>query len=288
MSGRSPSAVAERRRALRADCAQCFGLCCVALAFTASADFAADKAAGEPCTHLGPDFRCGIHAGLRTRGFKGCTVFDCLGAGQKVSRVTFAGVSWRREPAVAQRMFAVFSVMRQLHELLWYLNEALGLPGARPVRDDLAEAIAETERLTLGSPEALAALDVAAHRSRVGGVLARVSDLVRAQAPRPRQARRGGRRIHRGADLLGARLAGQDLRGADLRGAYLIGADLRGADLGFADLIGADLRDAELGGADVSTSLFLTQAQLDAAHGDSATRLPPALDRPAHWSSSAG
>ncbi|WP_435798157.1 pentapeptide repeat-containing protein [Streptomyces decoyicus] len=50
-----------------------------------------------------------------------------------------------------------------------------------------------------------------------------------------------------------------------------------------ADLIGADLRDADLGGADLTGALFLTQAQLNAAKGDAATRLPAALSRPAHW-----
>ena len=89
----------------------------------------------------------------------------------------------------------------------------------------------------------------------------------------------------RGADLIGAKLKGADLRGANLRGAYLIGADLRGADLRLADLIGADLRDADLAGADLTDAIFLTQSQLDAARGDAATRLPPSLTRPAHWSS---
>ena len=79
-------------------------------------------------------------------------------------------------------------------------------------------------------------------------------------------------------------LRGADLRGASLRGAYLIGADLRAADLRMADVTGADLRGADLGGADLTESLFLIQSQLDAAKGDTATRLPPSLTRPAHWS----
>ena len=64
------------RLSLQADCGQCFGLCCVALPFASSSDFALDKAAGEPCTHLHQDFRCAIHGQLRERGFPGCTVFD--------------------------------------------------------------------------------------------------------------------------------------------------------------------------------------------------------------------
>lgn len=268
---------AADRTGLRADCANCFGLCCVALTLTRSADFAIDKEAGKPCLNLQQDFRCGIHAELRPRGFSGCTVYECFGAGQKVSGETFGGQDWRRSPQTARRMFQVFPVMRQLHELLWYLTEALALEPARPLHDDLRRLLDETERLTHLPEDAFADLDVAAHRESVAALLARAGRAVRATAPR------GKRRDRRGADLIGARLRGADLRGADLRGAYLIAADLRGADLRLADLIGADLRDTDLSAADLTTSLFLTQAQVNAARGDAATKLPPSLGRPAHW-----
>ncbi|MFB6436835.1 pentapeptide repeat-containing protein [Streptomyces sp. NPDC056411] len=261
---------------LRADCGSCFGLCCVALPFAASADFALDKEAGRPCPNLQTDFRCGIHADLRDRGFAGCTVFDCFGAGQKVSQQTFGGTDWRQAPDTARRMFDTFPVMRQLHELLWYLAEALALPPARPVHAALRAALEETDRLTRGSAEELAGLDVAAHRGEVNALLLRTSELVRAKVP-------GRKKERRGADLMGARLRGASLRGANLRGAYLIAADLTGADLRQADLIGADLRGADLSGADLTGALFLTQAQLNAARGDAASTLPPALTRPAHW-----
>ncbi|GAA3730359.1 uncharacterized protein YjbI with pentapeptide repeats [Spinactinospora alkalitolerans] len=262
---------------LQADCANCFGLCCVALPFAASADFAVDKDAGQPCSNLQADFGCGIHAHLRERGFPGCAVFDCFGAGQKVSQVTFGGRDWRRAPDTAGPMFQVFPVMRQLHELLWYLSEALELPRARPVHGDLRRALDDVDRLTRGSAEALAELDVAALRHDVNALLLRTSELVRAGVPGR------GKKNRRGADLIGARLRGADLRGANLRGAYLIAADLSGADLREADLIGVDFRDADLSGADLTGSIFLTQSQLNAAKGDAATGLPPTLTRPAHW-----
>ncbi|RLL67786.1 pentapeptide repeat-containing protein [Streptomyces sp. Z26] len=264
---------------LRADCARCFGLCCVALPFTASADFARDKPAGRPCSHLRTDFGCGIHSRLRREGYRGCTVYDCFGAGQKVSQVTFAGRDWREEPGTAGEMFAVLPVMRHLHELLRHLAEALTLPAAAPVHGALRAAAERVERLTLAPAAELAALDVTPHRDAVNSLLLRASRLVRAAAP----GGRGGRRDHRGADLMGARLRGADLRGASLRGALLVAADLSGADLRTADLIGADLRDADLRGADLTGSLFLTRAQLESARGDAATRLPAGLGRPAHW-----
>jgi uncharacterized protein YjbI with pentapeptide repeats len=268
-----------RRRSLRADCERCFGLCCVAPAFSASADFAIDKDAGQPCPNLRPDFRCGIHARLREQGFPGCTAYDCFGAGQQVAQVTFGGQNWRRDPQAAQQMFAVFSTMRQLHELLWYLTEALTLQPVRQLHDELSRTLDETEHLTLGSADALADLDVAAYRRSVNALLLRASELVRAGVRRRNLDRSG-------ADLIGANLNGDDLKGANLAGAYLIAADLSGADLRLADLIGADFRNADLSGADLTESIFLTQSQLDAAKGDADTKVPPSLTRPSHWSPS--
>lgn len=260
---------------LRADCGNCFGLCCVALAFTRSADFARDKAAGEPCGHLGTDHRCGIHDRLRDRGYTGCTVYDCLGAGQKVSRHTFAGQDWRDAADGGRAMFAVLPVVRQLHELLRHLAEVRTLPAAAELYQDAAAASARVRTLSLGTADELLALDVAAERTRVGELLRAASALARATFPR--------RRNHRGADLAGSRLRGSDLRGADLRGAYLMGADLRGADLRGADLLGTDLRGADLRGTDARGALFLIAPQLAAASGDHATRLPAGLARPGHW-----
>ena len=88
---------------LAADCSRCAGLCCVALPFGRSADFPVDKAAGDPCEHLRRDFRCGIHDRLREEGYRGCTVFDCFGAGQQVTQVTFGGKDWRSGEASARR-----------------------------------------------------------------------------------------------------------------------------------------------------------------------------------------
>ena len=153
-------------RALQGDCARCFGLCCVALPYAASADFAADKPAGQPCRHLAADFRCGIHERLRTEGYRGCTVYDCFGAGQKVSQETFGGVDWRAAPETAKPMFDVFPVMRQLYEMLRYLAEAMTLKAAAPIRGKVEALLRETERLTRLAPDALLALDVPAHRDR--------------------------------------------------------------------------------------------------------------------------
>jgi hypothetical protein len=259
--------------ALADDCAACAGLCCVALAFVRSADFARDKPAGQACPNLDAAFRCSIHADLPARGYRGCVTYSCFGAGPVVTR-GHAGHDWRQEPATGARMFALLPVQRSVHELLWYIRAAL----AEDVGDELVASLQAahdtTEELARLGPDALLAVDVSAHRDSVNVLLRAASAHLR--GPRPG-------RVLRGADLVGAKLAGADLRRADLRGAMLMGADLRRADLRRADLTGADLRDADMAGADLRDALFLTQSQLQAARGSSATRLPRALARPPSW-----
>ncbi|WP_127531776.1 pentapeptide repeat-containing protein [Paenibacillus kobensis] len=274
----------DNRSRLRADCESCFGLCCAALPFASSSDFAMNKNAGQPCPNLQADFRCGIHRSLRQQGFRGCTVYDCFGAGQHLSRHTFGGRDWRQAPETAQAMFGVFPVMQQLHELLWYLTEALNVPEARLIHEQLQEALEETMQLTQLTPEALMELEMPAYRAKVNVLLLQTSEMMRSEGMKSLNGKvKHPKSVGRGADLIGAKLRGADLRYANLRGAYLIAANLSGADLRGADLIGADLRDTDLSGADLTGSLFLTQFQINAAKGDAHTKIPPLLVRPAHW-----
>jgi len=266
---------AATRSGLRADCARCQALCCVAPALTASADFAIDKAAGVPCPHLDADCSCTIHARLRERGFPGCATYDCFGAGQRICAGSFRCRSWRAEPDVAAQMFAAFAELRRLHELLWYLEDAIGCEEAASLRARLVAMRALTGQLAGAGGDELAAGRNEQHHRDADRLLRAASELVRSAAPDgPALA---------GCDLIEADLRDADLRGADLHGAYLLGADLRKVDLGHADVMGADLRAADLRGARLERALYVTQPQINAAHGDAATRLPPWLTRPTHW-----
>lgn len=271
----------DRRELLAPACGDCFALCCVALAFARSADFAHDKPAGEPCRNLATDHTCTIHEALRSSGYRGCSVYDCLGAGQRISQQTFAGVDWRDAPHTRPTMFAALPVVRGLHELQWWMAEALAHPAAGPHRAALSEAADATERLAGASIDQLLAVDIDAERARVLPLLAEVAARARRGLSAPTRVR--GRTIGPRADLVGASLDAADLRGADLRGALLIAASLRHVDLAGADLLAADLRDTDLSGADLSAALFLTQPQVAAARGDGATRLPAGLRAPEHW-----
>jgi uncharacterized protein YjbI with pentapeptide repeats len=262
---------------LRADCENCFGLCCVALPYAKSADFAFDKDGGTPCRNLQSNYLCGIHKDLRNKGFRGCSAYECFGAGQKVSQVTYNGMDWRSNKDIAQEMFDVYPIVQQLHEMLWYLNEILTIHAAKSIHNEVKQSIEDTENLTNKRPEYILSIEVEEHRSKVNKLLIRASELVRAQVPKSQKNTRGR------MDYLGAKLRGTDLKGANLRGALLIAADLRNADLRWSDVIGADFRDADIGGANLTGCIFLTQAQVNAAKGNKHTKLTAALVTPDHW-----
>lgn len=253
---------------LVADCSRCFALCCVLLPYRRDAGFGADKPGGVPCGHLRTDDGCGIHADLRERGWSGCAVFDCFGAGQHVSQVTYAGTSWRRYDDLGE-MAAVLSVVRRVHEMLAHLGE-VRRRSPDPAAEDLHRRLLVLRDRT---PVELLTTDLDDLHEECGRLLASVSNRLRDPDA---------------SDLGRADLAGRDLRGralcdARLRGAVLIGADLRGLDLGAADLLGADLRGADLRGTRLGGVLFLTGPQLESARGDENTSIPPGLRRPASW-----
>ena len=269
---------------LKIDCRKCFGFCCTALYFSASDGFPADKEAGKPCIHLQQDFKCVVHKNLRQKGLKGCTIYDCFGAGQKVAQVTYKGQDWRQAPTSANQMFEAFLIMRQLHEMLWYLTEASVVKINNSINNKIGFLRNETEQLTHLDASNLIGLDIELHRNKVNAKLKKVSEWVRGRALNGQKSTlKSKKEIFGRLDFIGADLRKMNLRGADLRGALLVGANLKGMDLMGADFIGADLRDADLRGADLSEGLFVTQMQINAAKGDLNTRLPIKLIRPSYW-----
>lgn len=266
------------------DCGKCFGLCCTALYFSASEGFPTNKEAGKPCINLQPDFTCAVHDNLRDKGLKGCTAYDCLGAGQKVAQLTFGGESWSQAPKTAGKMFEIFLIMRQLHEILWYLKQAYILNKNDEVKEEIRIMIEDTENRTLFEADDLLKLDIEAHRNKVNLMLKNTSDFIRTKASSGKKAE--SKKLSASSsrfDFFGADLRKTNLIGADLRGACLIAANLSGINLNGADFIGADMRDADIRGADLSNSIFLTQAQINTAKGNSHTKLPEMLVRPEYW-----
>ncbi|EON70518.1 pentapeptide repeat-containing protein [Lysinibacillus sphaericus] len=274
----------KMRESLQADCQNCFGLCCTALNIVASSDFAMNKAAGTPCQNLQADYSCHIHSSLREKGFKGCTVFDCLGAGQMVSQTTFGGQDWRKNPQVAAKMFRVFPIMEQLYEMIAYLAEALSYEVSSSLSEKLNSQLAQLQQLTRQDADTLLVIDIMKYRMPVNALLLATSEQIRLGVMAKACEDKNKRKYNfRGVDWVGKNLKGKNLTATDLRGAYLIAANLQNTDLRGVDFIGADLRDAELSGANLSTSMFLTQMQINSAKGNSKTILPGHLKRPSHW-----
>jgi uncharacterized protein YjbI with pentapeptide repeats len=272
------------RKSLTADCSSCFGLCCTALNLIASNDFPINKPSGTPCVNLQFDFRCKIHNKLRENGFKGCTVFDCLGAGQVISQITFKGQSWQEKPEIADLMFRVFPIMVQIHEMMAYTAEALSYHLPDNLSEKLEIQFKKLKDFTKLDAEQLLSLDLVMHRFALNILLAESSKYIRENLITKLPNIKSNKNYnHERVDWMGKILSGQDLSGVNFRGAYLIAADMKYTDLSGVDFIGADLRDTDLSDANLSTSMFVTQMQINSAKGNAKTLLPPHIQRPSHW-----
>lgn len=262
---------------LKIDCENCFGFCCVALYFSKVDGFPKDKSSGEPCVNLNSDFTCKVHKDLRKKGLKGCTSYDCFGAGQKVAKITYSGINWREYSELAEEMFNVFLVMRQLHEMLWYLSMVYSLEEKENLRSMSKIIIQETIEITFLKPEALLKFNLDNHREKVNEVLRKASNQIRSKFV-------GKNNKILSKNYIGKNLKNVNLSGADLSGALLIATDLSNNDLSGVNLIGADMRDTNIKGANLANSIFLTQQQVNTANGDVNTKLPASLTIPKYWS----
>ena len=139
---------------LRGDCARCAALCCVALAFDQSELFAFNKPPGEVCRHLDQCGRCAIHLKLAKKGFAGCSQYDCLGAGQRVTQEIFGGATWLEQPSLLGPMSRAFSLVYRLHVVLELLDQARRLQLSEEEVRTLN--ILENETQTLASAAATA------------------------------------------------------------------------------------------------------------------------------------
>lgn len=180
-----------RRLDLVPACGDCAAICCVATSFDASEDFAITKSASERCPNLRTDCRCAIHGELAVRGFGGCAVYDCYGAGQRVSKAFPASLDARERDAA-------FLVMRVVHELLWLLTEAAKLCPSEPLVTELGR---EIEVLDAIEPQHAHDLELAARSRAAHALLRRVGD---ALVTRP-GARAPGAGTSRGTGLLRVR-----------------------------------------------------------------------------------
>lgn len=267
---------------LKIDCPNCCGICCAALYYAKSEGFPSDKPAGQPCGMLSEDFSCSIHEKLASCNLKGCMAYDCLGAGQKVTQNIYKGKDWRSTPQIKDQMFQVFLIVYQLHQMLWYLTEALTLTCAVKYKDQINILIQENEAMTRLLPEEILMLSIDDYRFRVNDLLKRICTLVKSQV-NPKFHSDKASCSKNATDYMGKNFKKTNLDGHDFSMAFLIASNLEGCSLFGANFLGADLRDATIKNVDLRESVFLTQEQINTAIGNSQTMLPPHLTRPSSW-----
>ena len=168
------------------DCSRCEAICCVALAFDASAEFAVDKAAGEPCRHLTATNRCRIHSRLPEHGFSGCAKYDCYGAGQRATALI--GQARFRDPSVRTRTLVdTFTRLVAIGELLLLLREAGRLELGTESETERTRLQSELE--SLDTVERLAHADVERYERAVHQFLRGLASIAREHVRLRRMAR---------------------------------------------------------------------------------------------------
>jgi hypothetical protein len=259
---------------LKIDCKKCSGLCCVALYCTKTDGFPANKEAGIPCKHLVSDFCCKIHSRLADNNYKGCLAYDCFGAGQRTTQLYLPDGKWETNSEQKDKLFQVFMIVYQLHQMLWYLVEAFTLTSNELLRSTIDSLISENEQMLQQPMDHIAMLDLSEYRSNLNNVLKQISTDISANDT--------SSQIH-GLNYLGKNFKKANLDRKNFSMSLMIAANFSGCSLRNTNFLGADLRDANIKNTDLSKSIFLTQMQLNSAIGNSNTKIPINLSRPATW-----
>lgn len=263
----------ELQTKLKINCEKCSGLCCVALYCNKTDGFPTNKDAGIPCKHLDSDFRCDIHSNLASKNMRGCLAYDCFGAGQKVTQRYASGVDWKAVSNQAAEIFQVFIIVFQLHQMEWYLVEALSLTFNAHLKSVIRELISQNEQMTAQQPYEILCLDIENYRQKVNQTLKEVSEDITVCPS-------GGAKTK---DFFGKDFKKANLGGIDFSMSVMIVTNLEGCNLRHANFLGVDMRDANIKNTDLSQCAFLTQMQINSAKGNINTKLPKNLLHPVAW-----
>ena len=255
---------------MKSDCAQCCGLCCTALYFSKIDGFPNDKEAGTPCVHLQHNFQCNIHSQLEKKGLKGCIGYDCLGAGQQVTQKIYHHLNWQSHPEIREEMFDVFTIVFQLHQMYYYLQEAFTITCSSSIKEKIINLLNENQKVCNGCPTDILVYPIDTYRKQTNSILQLVIS----------QHVKGNKKL---PSMLGKSFVHTQFHHYDFSFQLMIAADFEGCSFHECILLGADTRDANFQNADLSTARFLTQHQVNCAKGNLKTKLPAHLDAPVTW-----
>lgn len=261
----------KRLKELTIDCKKCSGLCCVALFCSKMDGFPEDKQADVPCKYLQTDFKCEIHTQLSKKNMKGCLTYECFGAGQKVTQLYSSEGNWSTNPYKRKEIYKMFLIITQLHQMSWYLIEAIQLNLSPEFNKEILVLIQENEDIVKQEASELLKYDLSDYRERTNQVLKRVCEEI-SKIPNEKNK-----------VFFGKNFKGKNLDKNDFSMSLMIAANLENCSLKRTNFLGADLRDTNIKNTDLSEALFLTQMQINSAKGNTATKLPCGLVRPSNW-----
>lgn len=224
--------------------------------------------------NLEEDYKCRIHESLTQKGMKGCTTYDCFGAGQKVTAQIYSGETWRTLTGRTEEIFDIYLTVFRMQQMLWFLTEAGTILPACKLQPAINKLMKQNRQVTSGSPKEILNFDLETYKNKVNKILEETGLLVKRCFKSTGNSR---------TQYMGKCFRGRSFDGADFSMSLLIAADFSGCSFHGADFLGADTRDTNFAGADLREAIFLTQAQLNGARGSGETKLPRHLDRPAAW-----
>lgn len=265
----------EKLELLKINCTECSGLCCTALFFSKMDGFPDNKKAGKPCINLQNNYSCKIHSELGNLNMKGCIGYDCLGAGQHVTKCIYRGETWKTSKEKSQEIFDVFVIVFQLYQIRYFLEESKIIIPAKELWNDIQSLIDENEAVCNSTPQHIIGTDIESYRNKANIILKQVCDSVLNCFKNSEN--------NQLTDFLGRNLKKRDMSGLDLSMKLLIAANFDSCVFDGTVFLGADTRDANFSNADLREAVFLTQGQINSAKGNRNTKLPKHLEYPALW-----
>lgn len=244
---------------LKIECSECLGICCTALCFSKVDGFYEDKQVGQSCSNLDYQHRCKIYQELLLKNSKGCKVYDCFGAGQRVTKMYL-------DSPVDQEVCQVYLAMYRLYQMLWYLLQAKSY-GQKQVE----ESLQMIQKIIALSAKELLQVDIDTIIVDTKKVLKKATDALTISDVTKKQT------------YFQKDLSFKNLDHKDFSMAIMIACNLEGSSLEKTNFLATDLRDTNIKNTDMSNCLFLTQGQINSAIGNQNTRLPTYLTRPETW-----
>lgn len=245
---------------LKIECQECLGICCTALYFSKIDGFYEDKKAGQDCINLDSQHRCKIYQELLVKNSKGCKIYDCFGAGQKVTQM------YLNRQVVDQEVCKIYLIMYQLYQMLWYLLQAKNY-GQKQVNGSLQTI---QEIIQLSAKEILQTnIDTIIKEAKMA--LKKASDTLTAIDVTKKQT------------YFQKDLSFKNLDHKDFSMTIMIASNLEGSSLDKTNFLATDIRDTNIKNTDMSNCLFLTQGQINSAIGNQNTQLPSYLTKPETW-----